>query len=174
VSDENSNAHLVAKSGFFTGLHPGMGIAAKAMIATFVIFTVLNVEFAGSVYKSVRGWIESGLSWYYISVLAGVMLFCFFLMFSKFGNLRLGDDDSRPEFSNFSWFAMLFSAGIGIGILFSALPSRSFTSITQRSGAIQTTLMQNCRAILKWTCNAPLMQCALPISTGASMDGRFT
>ncbi|WP_343562118.1 BCCT family transporter [Kiloniella sp. b19] len=118
MSQKHHNEHLLAKSGFFTGLHPGMGIASKAMIAAFVIFTILNVEFAGNLYKSVRSWIESGLSWYYISMLSGVMLFCFFLMFSKFGNLRLGDDDSRPEFSNFSWFAMLFSAGIGIGILF--------------------------------------------------------
>ena len=118
MSDEKPNAHLVAKSGFFTGLHPGMGMAAKAMIAAFVIFTILNVEFAGGIYRSIRSWLESGLSWYYISVVAGIMLFCFFLMFSKFGSLRLGDDDSRPEFSNFSWFAMLFSAGIGIGILF--------------------------------------------------------
>ncbi len=118
MSDENPNAHLVAKSGFFTGLHPGMGLAAKAMVAAFVIFTILNVEFAGGIYRSIRSWLESGLSWYYISVVAGIMLFCFFLMFSKYGSLRLGDDDSRPEFSNFSWFAMLFSAGIGIGILF--------------------------------------------------------
>ena len=43
---------------------------------------------------------------------------CIFLMCSKWGNVKLGDDDSRPEFSNFSWFAMLFSAGVGIGILF--------------------------------------------------------
>jgi choline/glycine/proline betaine transport protein len=118
MSDDNNNSHLVAKTGFFTGLHPGMGMASKAMISVFVIFTILNVEFAGGVYKSIRSWLESGLSWYYISFVAGIMLFCFFLMFSKFGKLRLGDDDSRPEFSNFSWFAMLFSAGIGIGILF--------------------------------------------------------
>lgn len=118
MSDDNKNSHLVAKTGFFTGLHPGMGMASKAMISVFVIFTILNVEFAGGVYKSIRSWLESGLSWYYISFVAGIMLFCFFLMFSKFGKLRLGDDDSRPEFNNFSWFAMLFSAGIGIGILF--------------------------------------------------------
>lgn len=43
---------------------------------------------------------------------------CIFLMMSKWGSIRLGDDDSRPEFSNFSWFSMLFSAGVGIGILF--------------------------------------------------------
>ena len=122
----NPNTHPVVKSGFFTGLHLGMGIAAKAMIASFVVFTVLNVEFAGSVYKSVGGWIESGLSWDYISALAGIMLFCLFLMFSRFGSLQLGDDDARPEFSNFSWFAMLFSAGIVIGILFFGVAETSF------------------------------------------------
>ncbi|MGB0823737.1 MAG: BCCT family transporter, partial [Alphaproteobacteria bacterium] len=109
---------LVAKSGLFTGLHPGMGLAAKAMVAAFVIFTVLNVEFAGSVYGAIRGWIESGLGWYYITAMSGMFFVCIYLMCSKWGNVRLGKDDSRPEFSNFSWFAMLFSAGVGIGILF--------------------------------------------------------
>ncbi|MCI5098631.1 MAG: BCCT family transporter [Rhodobacteraceae bacterium] len=118
MSEDNSNSHLVAKSGFFTGLHPGMSIAAKGMIAAFVIFTVMNVEFAGGVYKSIRSWIENGLSFYYITLFSVGLFVCFWLMFSKYGKIRLGDDDSRPEFSNFSWFSMLFSAGIGIGILF--------------------------------------------------------
>lgn len=118
MTDTPTNQYLVARSGFFTGLHPGMGLAAKGMIAAFVIFTVINVDFAGGVYSALRSWIESGLSWYYITVLVAVMFFCFYLMCSKWGSLRLGADDSRPEFSNFSWFAMLFSAGIGIGILF--------------------------------------------------------
>ena len=111
-------SELVAKTGLFTGLHPGMGIAAKGMVIAFVVFTILNVDFAGGVYGTVRGWIESGLSWYYISAVTFMVGACIFLLFSKWGHLRLGDDDSRPEFSNFSWFAMLFSAGVGIGILF--------------------------------------------------------
>lgn len=106
------------KKGFFTGLHPGMGLAAKGMVAAFVIFTVLNVELASNVYGTIRGWIESGLGWYYITAMTGMFFLCVYLMFSKWGNIRLGDDDSRPEFSNFSWFSMLFSAGVGIGILF--------------------------------------------------------
>ena len=118
MSNSNPNGHLVAKSGFFTGLHPGMSIAAKGMIAAFVIFTVMNVDFAGNLYKSVRSWIENGLSFYYITLFSAGLFVCFWLMFSRFGKIRLGDDDSRPEFSNFSWFSMLFSAGIGIGILF--------------------------------------------------------
>jgi choline/glycine/proline betaine transport protein len=118
MSDSNPNSHLVAQSGIFTGLHSGMGLASKGMVAAFVIFTVLNVEFASEVYGAVRAWIEGGLSWYYITTLSVLFFICVFLMCSKWGSIRLGDDDSRPEFSNFSWFSMLFSAGVGIGILF--------------------------------------------------------
>ena len=109
---------LIARAGLMRGLHTGMGLAAKGMVVAFVVFTVLNVEFANSVYSAIRGWIEASLSWYYIVIVMGLVLFCLIMMFSRFGSIRLGDDDSRPEFSNFSWFAMLFSAGVGIGILF--------------------------------------------------------
>ena len=118
MSTPGKHENLVATSGLMKGLHSGMGIAAKAMIISFVIFTVLNVEFASSIYSAVRGWIEATLSWYYISIALVLLFVCFYLMFSRFGSIRLGDDDSRPEFNNFSWFAMLFSAGVGIGILF--------------------------------------------------------
>ena len=109
---------LIARAGLMRGLHTGMGLAAKGMVVAFVVFTVLNVEFANSIYTAIRGWIEASLSWYYIVIVMGLVLFCLIMMFSRFGSIRLGDDDSRPEFSNFSWFAMLFSAGVGIGILF--------------------------------------------------------
>jgi choline/glycine/proline betaine transport protein len=114
---ENNSGH-VAKEGIWKGLHPAMGIASKGMVAAFVVFTALNVEFANEIYSAVRGWIESALNWYYISALVIMLFVCFYLMFSRFGNVKLGDDDSMPEFSNFSWFAMLFSAGVGIGLLF--------------------------------------------------------
>ncbi len=117
---------LVAQSGLWRGLHPGMGLAAKGMVVAFVVFTVLNVEFANSIYTAIRGWIESALNWYYISALVIMMFVCFYLMCSRFGSIRLGDDDSRPEFSNFSWFAMLFSAGVGIGLLFFGIAEPMF------------------------------------------------
>ena len=109
---------LVATTGIWKGLHPGMGIASKGMVAAFVVFTALNVEFANSIYSAVRGWIESALNWYYISALVIMLFVCFYLMCSRHGRVKLGDDDSKPEFSNFSWFSMLFSAGVGIGLLF--------------------------------------------------------
>ncbi len=115
---QNPNSGLVAQSGPMRGLHTGMGLAAKGMVLAFVIFTVLNVEFANAVYSAVRGWLEVTLSWYYILLVVGILVICLYVMCSRHGSIRLGNDDARPEFSNFSWFAMLFSAGVGIGILF--------------------------------------------------------
>ena len=109
---------LVAESGLMKGLHSGMGFAAKGMVVAFVVFTILNVEFASSIYAAIRGWVEASLAWYYILIVVVLVFVCLYLMCSRHGSVRLGDDDSRPEFSNFSWFAMLFSAGVGIGILF--------------------------------------------------------
>lgn len=109
---------LVADAGLMKGLHAGMGFAAKGMVVAFVVFMILNVDFANGIYQAIRGWIEASLAWYYILIVVFIMAVCFYLMFSRHGSIRLGDDDARPEFSNFSWFAMLFSAGVGIGILF--------------------------------------------------------
>lgn len=116
----------VSQSGFWSGVHPGMGLASKGMILAFVVFTALNVELANEIYSSIRGWIESALNWYYISAVSVMLFACFYLMFSRFGKIRLGDDNSRPEFRNFSWFAMLFSAGVGIGILFFGIAEPMF------------------------------------------------
>ena len=117
---------LVATTGIWKGLHPAMGIASKGMIAAFVVFTVLNVEFANAIYSAIRGWIESALNWYYISALTVMLFVCLYLMCSRHGAIKLGDDDSKPEFSNFSWFAMLFSAGVGIGLLFFGIAEPMF------------------------------------------------
>ena len=117
-NNNNKNKAQIATTGMWKGLHPGMGIASKGMIAAFVVFTALNVDFAGGLYGAIRGWVETTLNWYYITAVTGMLFACLYLMFSRYGKIRLGDDDSRPEFSNFSWFAMLFSAGVGIGILF--------------------------------------------------------
>lgn len=124
-SGKNKRA-TVSKTGFFTGVHGGMGLASKGMILAFVVFTALNVDFANDIYSAVRGWIETTLAWYYIGAVTFMLFTCFYLMCSKYGTIRLGDDDSRPEFSNFSWFAMLFSAGVGIGLLFFSIAEPMF------------------------------------------------
>ncbi|WP_084332455.1 BCCT family transporter [Marinobacterium jannaschii] len=95
-----------------------MGIASKAMVLAFVLFTVLNVDLANGVYSDIKNWIQSTLNWYYVTVVSLVLFFSVWVAFSRFGDLRLGADDEKPEFGFFTWFSMLFSCAIGVGILF--------------------------------------------------------
>ena len=171
----NNPQDLVAKSGFFTGLHSGMGIAAKAMVVVFVVFTALNVEFANSIYSSVRGWIEATLNWYYISAVTVMLFVCFYLMFSRFGSIKLGDDDSKPEFTNFSWFAMLFSAGVGIGLLFFGIAEPMFYfDNTSPWGYPNNPFADHAGVTEMNEERARSMPCGSPTSTGDSTGGPCT
>ncbi|MFZ8102635.1 BCCT family transporter, partial [Staphylococcus arlettae] len=58
------------------------------------------------------------LGWYYLILTTIIVFFCVFLMFSPIGKLKLGKPNDKPEFNTISWFAMLFSAGMGIGLVF--------------------------------------------------------
>lgn len=62
--------------------------------------------------------ITENLGWFFILAANVILIFCLYLAFSKYGDIRLGGEGAKPEFSNTSWFAMLFSAGMGIGIMF--------------------------------------------------------
>lgn len=108
----------LAQGGVFQGMHKGMTLTAGAMVLAFVLFTGLGSDTAGSVFGAARAWIESTFSGYYLVTVMLLLAVCAFIVLSRYGSVRLGADDSRPEFSNFAWFSMLFSAGIGIGILF--------------------------------------------------------
>ena len=116
----------VANSGMWAGLHPGMATASLAMVLIFVVFSVVNMDGAGAVYAGIRAWIESSLGGFYVLSVCVMLLACIYIMCSRHGKVRLGDDDARPEFSTFSWLAMLFSAGLGIGLLFFSISEPMF------------------------------------------------
>ena len=62
--------------------------------------------------------LQENFSWLYLGTMLFFVLFSVLLAVSKYGKIRLGDDDERPEYSTVSWFAMLFAAGMGIGLVF--------------------------------------------------------
>lgn len=114
----NNNKHTLPEAGFFAGTSPSMAIGSGLLVMAFVLFTIVDPEYANSVYSAAKGFIASDLDWYYVGLMSFFLFFSVWLIFSRYGNIRLGKDTDRPEFSNFSWFSMLFGAGIGIGILF--------------------------------------------------------
>lgn len=107
-----------AESGFLKGLNPTMAIWSKFVVFAVVIFAVIWTDTAGDVFNAIKDWMVYTLKWYYLLIVAFMLFFCIWLLFSRYGNVRLGDDDERPEFSYFSWFAMLFGAGMGTGLVF--------------------------------------------------------
>ena len=109
---------LVAKSGFFKGMNAVMGIASMAMILGFVAFTIRDVEFSGAVFSQGKDFIINTLDWFYVLVVNVTLFFVFWLLISRFGDVKLGKDDDEPDFSTFSWICMLFSAGLGSGLIY--------------------------------------------------------
>ncbi|MTI18948.1 BCCT family transporter, partial [Rhodobacteraceae bacterium RKSG542] len=69
-------------------------------------------------YKSIQHWIETNVGWLYVLGVAVFLIFIFLVMVSRFGDIKLGPDHAVPDYSYASWFAMLFSAGMGIGLVF--------------------------------------------------------
>lgn len=108
----------LSQEGFFSGMHKGMTITAALLVLGFVLFTGVMPDLASGLFGTTRAWIETTFSGYYLITVMLLLVVCAYIVLSRHGSVRLGPDDSRPDFSNFAWFSMLFSAGIGIGILF--------------------------------------------------------
>ncbi|WP_019591603.1 BCCT family transporter [Thioalkalivibrio sp. ALE20] len=93
-------------------------IIASIIIVAFVVFGAAFSETAEGLFVQTRDGISRYLGWYYMLVVTIFLIFALYLMFSRYGGVRLGDQFEPPRFSYASWFAMLFSAGMGIGLLF--------------------------------------------------------
>ncbi len=79
------------------------------------IFTPTQFE---TLTSNLQNLITNTFGWYYLIIVTLFVIFCLFLIFSPIGTIRLGKPDEKPEYSRKSWFAMLFSAGMGIGLVF--------------------------------------------------------
>lgn len=70
------------------------------------------------VTSMIQGFIVNRFGWFYLISATGFLIFAIYLIFSKYGKIKLGKPDDKPDFSYISWFSMLFSAGMGIGLVF--------------------------------------------------------
>ncbi|KJS50371.1 BCCT family transporter [Desulfosporosinus sp. BICA1-9] len=92
-------------------------ISAIIMVL-FVFFTLLQPKAAGATFSAVQKFITDNFGWSYLIGVTFFLCFAIFLALSKYGKLTLGKDGEKPEYSTWSWFAMLFAAGMGIGLVF--------------------------------------------------------
>ena len=99
-------------------IHPVVFPVSAGVIVVFVVFGAVYSETADRVLGGIQGWIVDMFGWFMIAAVALFLLFCLFLIIGPYAKVRLGPDDSRPDYGYTTWFAMLFSAGMGIGLLF--------------------------------------------------------
>lgn len=92
--------------------------ASVITVALLVIVATVMPEATGAVFSTLQSAITEYASWYYVLVVAIILISVLFFGFSRLGDIKLGPDHSTPDYSRSSWFAMLFSAGMGIGLMF--------------------------------------------------------
>ncbi|MDA9789426.1 BCCT family transporter [Amylibacter sp.] len=105
-------------SGFYEGFSKFVALGSKICIGALILWAVAFPEEAGKVLKGIRGTIDANTGSWYMYVMTFYIVVCLVLaLYPATGKIRLGGVDSKPEFSSFSWFSMMFGAGIGIGML---------------------------------------------------------
>ncbi|RSK28771.1 BCCT family transporter [Bacillus sp. HMF5848] len=90
-------------------------------VAILLVAVVIGVAAPTSfqdVTSNVQSFLTSSFGWYYLILVTVIVIFCIFLIFSPVGMIKLGKPDEKPEYSKATWFSMLFSAGMGIGLVF--------------------------------------------------------
>lgn len=104
--------------GFGFDIHPQVTIVSVIFLTLFLSLTLVFKEEAATFFSSALSSISSNTGWFLILTSNIIVLSCLFFCFGRFGRIKLGGSDARPEFSTPAWLAMLLSAGMGIGLIF--------------------------------------------------------
>ncbi|SJM66061.1 BCCT family transporter [Gulosibacter sp. 10] len=141
IGDDDTDAKIVAKlrrHGVRIGkgmISPRVFWPALIVVLGVALFAILLPDVAGEVFITVQDWIVATFGWYYMLVIALFIVLAIFIASSSLGKIRLGRDDERPEYGVLSWFAMLFAAGMGIGLVFYGVGEPvTYATVEQKPG----------------------------------------
>lgn len=144
-----------AEGGFYNGFSKDVTITAKILIGALIIWAVAFPDNASSVLSGLNSFLLSSFAAWYIWAVAFFILVCVILaILPSTGRLRMGLPDDKPEFSNFSWFSMMFGAGIGIGMLTFATAEPMYHFATNPDviqGLAEGSTAENVRPAYKWS-----------------------
>lgn len=105
-------------SGFGFDIHPYVTIGAVVVLSVFILVTLLFHDEVTNICNHALAWISGKLGWFLILSANIFIGAAFYFAFSRFGNIKIGGNKALPEFSTPAWYAMLLSAGMGIGLMF--------------------------------------------------------
>ena len=103
------------ETGFYSGFNQIVVVTSKILLALVVLWCLVFPDQASALLSTAKLWSFHYLNWYYILSVAFFIVTCVIIaVVPQFGRVKLGQGDDKPEFSRFSWFSMMFGAGIGI------------------------------------------------------------
>ena len=130
-------------------INPVVFYTSAGLILTFSLVTIFYSELAASWIQTAVNWVTSTFGWYYMLAATLYSVFVVYMACSRYGAIKLGPEQSKPEFSLLSWSAMLFAAGIGIDLMFFSVAEPVTQYMQPPEGAGQT--MEAARQAMVWT-----------------------
>ena len=111
-----------------------------AVVVSFLLIvgTISDPERAGEAFSAAQAWITANFGWFYMLAVALFLIFIVGVAMTRWGNIKLGPDHGEAEYSFPEWFAMLFSAGYGIALLFFGVAEPVLHYAEPPAGAAQT------------------------------------
>ncbi|MBM2320192.1 MULTISPECIES: BCCT family transporter [Marivita] len=103
---------------FGLDIHNPVFMVSGVCIIAFVFYTLALPEQAGAAFSWMFSAVTQGFDWFFLSAANIFVLFCLLLIVLPVGSVRLGGDEATPDYTYVGWFAMLFAAGMGIGLMF--------------------------------------------------------
>ncbi len=132
-----------------TRLNKPVFFGSSIGILGILLWVIVAPDSATDVIGTLVGWVSTNLGWYYILLVTLVVVFVVVAAFSRVGRTRLGPDHSRPQFSMFTWTAMLFAAGIGIDLMFFSVAEPVTQYLAPPTGPGET--VEAARQAIVWT-----------------------
>ena len=116
IADREPGDRNIVKGGF--DIHPQVTFIAAGFLLLFIGFSLIFENTAKDAFNEVLGYINGNFGWFYILSANAFVLAAAYFAFSRYGKIRIGGPTAKPEFSTPAWYAMLISAGMGIGLMF--------------------------------------------------------
>ena len=161
------NGVKVEKFGPFPRVNRPVFITSALLIVGFIVFGSLFGELAGEVFSQLQSFITHRFRWLFIILMNVTVVFSLYIALSRYGDIRLGHQTEHPEYSLLSWFGMLFSAGIGIGLLYwgTAEPLYHFMSPPMgQAETVEAAKQAMSISFLHWGIHAWALYCVVALS----------
>ncbi len=128
------------KPSWFANINPNVFISTVTIIAIFLALVVFAPDAFSLLTQQINQWITNSFSWFYVLSVALFLIILIYIALSDMGKIKLGPDHSQPKYSSTSWFAMLFTAGMGIGLMFFGVAEPVMHYVTPPAGEPETVM----------------------------------